>query len=180
MPRSRKRTAALLREAPWFDFRFAGQFRGVRFGSIVSLWKAKPSSCTTLHRIPPMPLSLLNFFNEQAEAITAFSSQGASAVALAHGSGLSHAYAVHMAAGGEIGPHPAGFDQLFLVVQGSGWVAGQDGLRQSLGTFQGVFIPRGEVHSKGSASGLVAVMLQAEQFTGHEDRQHRQASGTDA
>jgi len=56
-------------------------------------------------------------------------------------------------AGGEIGAHRAGFAQLFLVVDGLGWVADVDGVRCPLQTGQGAVIARGEVHGKGSEAG---------------------------
>jgi quercetin dioxygenase-like cupin family protein len=110
-------------------------------------------------------IRLIDFSAETARPIELFSSSSASSTELAHGSGESHAYAIHFAPGGLIGPHPAGFDQLFLVVQGSGWVAGSDGVRHSVGTNRGVFIPQGEVHSKGSAPGMVVVMVQSSRFS---------------
>jgi quercetin dioxygenase-like cupin family protein len=108
-----------------------------------------------------MPLRIVRFAEDQATEVREFSSRGALAVELAHGAADSHVYAIHMCAGGEIGPHPAGFDQLFLVVQGSGWVAGAEGSRHTLSVFEGVLIPSGEIHSKGSECGLVALMVQA-------------------
>jgi quercetin dioxygenase-like cupin family protein len=84
----------------------------------------------------------------------------ASVVPLGHGSGAGHVYAVHMEPGGEIAPHPADFGQLYLVVAGGGWVSGVDGVRLPVATGAGAFIPRGEVHAKGSASGMTAIMVQ--------------------
>lgn len=111
-----------------------------------------------------MPIHVVQFAADTAAPILSYSSVSASAVALAHGRGESHVYAVHIEAGGEIGAHPAGFDQLFLVVQGSGWVAGADGVQHSLSALQGAWVPQGETHSKGSREGMVAIMIQASRF----------------
>ena len=111
-----------------------------------------------------MPIRIFDFGAEAAQPIELYSSSGAAGVELAHGSGESHVYTLHFAPGGAIGPHPAGFDQLLLVVQGSGWVAGSNGVRHSVGTNHGAFVPTGEVHSKGSATGMVAVMVQSSGF----------------
>lgn len=116
-----------------------------------------------------MPLQVFRFGAEQAALIPLFGSVGAASVPLAHGMGENHAYALHFAPGGVIGPHPAGFDQLFLVVQGAGWVAGADGVRQALATLEGAFVPAGEMHAKGSEAGMTAVMLQSSKFTGAAD-----------
>jgi len=107
---------------------------------------------------------VIAFSAESALPISEFASQRARAQPLADGDGECHVYFVHLEAGGFIGPHPAGFDQLFLVASGSGWVAGPDGLRQSLSAGQGAVIARGEVHSKGSDAGLSAIMIQIERF----------------
>lgn len=112
-----------------------------------------------------MPIRLVDFTPDAARTIDSFASSGASSIELAHGSGESHVYAVHIVPGGSIGPHPAGFDQLFLVVHGSGWVAGADGVRLRVGTNRGAFVPTGEVHSKGSETGMVAVMVQASRLS---------------
>lgn len=111
-----------------------------------------------------MTIRIFSFDIDRALPIERFGSGGASSVELAHGSGEAHSYAVHFQPGGSIGRHPAGFDQLFLVVQGSGWVAGADGVRLAVDQACGAFIPKGEVHSKGSEAGMLAVMIQASEF----------------
>jgi quercetin dioxygenase-like cupin family protein len=110
-------------------------------------------------------IRIVDFTHQHARAIEQFAASGASSVDLAHGTGESHAYAIYFVPGGAIGPHPAGFDQLFLVVQGSGWVAGEDGIRLRVGTNCGAFVPKGEVHSKGSETGMLALMVQASTFS---------------
>ena len=105
-------------------------------------------------------MHVIDFGPERATPITEYASRLASARLLADGSGEGHVYAVHIAAGGEIGPHPAGFGQLFLVVTGSAWVAGADGVRRPVCAGQGAVIVRGEVHAKGSETGCSAVMIQ--------------------
>jgi quercetin dioxygenase-like cupin family protein len=111
-----------------------------------------------------MAIRLFRFNASQARPIEAYASSGASSCVLAHGQGESHVYVVRLEPGGIIGPHPAGFDQVFLAVKGSGWVAGTDGIRHEVHEESGAFIPVGEHHSKGSETGMVAVMIQASQF----------------
>jgi hypothetical protein len=105
-------------------------------------------------------MNLIDFGPEHAAPISEYGSRGAAAHPLADGAGEAHVYALHLEAGGEIGPHPAGFGQLFLVIAGEGWVAGADGVRQTVCAGQGAMIARGEVHAKGSRTGLTAVMVQ--------------------
>jgi quercetin dioxygenase-like cupin family protein len=83
-----------------------------------------------------------------------------SALEIAKGSGEAHAYVLYFEPGGEIGPHEAGFGQILFAVAGDGWVADEDGVRRKLAAGDAAFIPRGEQHSKGSESGLTALMIQ--------------------
>jgi quercetin dioxygenase-like cupin family protein len=120
-------------------------------------------------------MHVIDFGPERAAPVREYASRGASAQPLGHGGGEAHVYAVHIAAGGEIGLHPAGFGQLFLIVSGAGWVAGADGARRSLGAGQGAIIARGELHAKGSETGLTAVMIQlAELAAGGEHEEHEE------
>jgi quercetin dioxygenase-like cupin family protein len=84
----------------------------------------------------------------------------ASSIALAEGEGEAHAYVLYFEPGGEIGPHEAGFGQLLFALSGDGWVAGGDGERLPLAEGQAALIHRGEIHSKGSETGLTALMVQ--------------------
>jgi quercetin dioxygenase-like cupin family protein len=84
----------------------------------------------------------------------------ASAVELAAGTGEAHAYLLSFEPGGAIGPHAAEFGQLFLAVSGDGWVSGRDGVRTALREGDAAFFERGEIHAKGSETGLTALMIQ--------------------
>jgi len=110
-------------------------------------------------------MRVIEFGPERAAPIAEFASRGAAAVPLAAGAGEAHVYAVHLAPGGAIGAHPAGFGQLFLVVGGEAWVAGDDGVRRAVRAGQGAVIARGEVHAKGSEAGCTAVMIQLAELT---------------
>lgn len=96
--------------------------------------------------------------------IDEFDSAGAAAHHLGSGAGAVHVYAVHLEPGGVIGAHEAGFDQLFVPVHGGGWAAGADGVRRWIGVGEAAVIRRGEVHAKGSETGLVALMVQVERL----------------
>lgn len=105
-------------------------------------------------------MRIVQFTADRAAPVSTYESVGASAVALGHGRGEIHVNAVHLEAGSSIGAHPTGYCQLFLVVQGRGWVAAADGSRVEIETGQGAFFGNGEVHSKGSETGMLAVMVQ--------------------
>lgn len=92
--------------------------------------------------------------------IEEYGSVGASAWPIADGTGEAHVYHVRIGPGGRIGPHPAGFGQLFVVLEGSGWVEGGSSERLDVGVGEAVFVERGEVHAKGSEAGMTALMIQ--------------------
>lgn len=91
-----------------------------------------------------------------------FGSHAVSSIHLGQGTGPAHVYALHFAPGGRVGDHRTGFDQLFLVVEGRGWIAGSDGRPHPLVAGQGAYLRRGEIHSKGSEEGMTAIMVQAD------------------
>lgn len=112
-------------------------------------------------------MRILRFDVAVAESIgrRPYAVERASAVELAEGTGEAHVYTVYLEAGGVIGPHEAGFGQLFVPLFGSGWVAGGDNERLPVGEGEAAFIARGEVHSKGSETGLAALMIQVRDLT---------------
>jgi quercetin dioxygenase-like cupin family protein len=105
-------------------------------------------------------MHLLDFTPGHGTPISVYESHGAFALPLGEGRGEGHVYCVRIEPGGDIGSHESGFGQLFLVVAGSGWVSGPDGVPRPLGVGRGAYIARGEVHAKGSDTGMTAIMVQ--------------------
>lgn len=105
-------------------------------------------------------MRVIDFGRDKAQPIELFDSVAASSVRLGDGEGEAHVYCVYLEPGAKIGAHKAGFGQLFLVVEGRAWVAGEDGRRESLSKGQGAHIAKGEVHSKGSEDGASVIMVQ--------------------
>ena len=66
-----------------------------------------------------------------------------------------------ISAGGGLGRHPAASDQLFLVVEGKGWVSGSDGERLPIEAGEGVIWIDNEEHESGSDSGMTVVIVQS-------------------
>jgi|SRR5262245_2818380 len=112
-------------------------------------------------------MPLIDFFKLPVEQIVAFQSAGAWTAEVACGRGDAHIHVVKMNAGGTIGPHEAGFCQLFLVMLGTGWLEGKNG-RVELAAGQGAFVSRGEMHSKGASSELTALIVQVSELAANE------------
>lgn len=66
--------------------------------------------------------------------------------------------------GGVVGMHEAPVPQLFIVIQGEGWVCGEDQEKVLIKTGEGVLWQTGEAHESGSNSGLTALVIQSEQI----------------
>lgn len=107
-------------------------------------------------------MRVIEFSPGHSQPISLFESVSASSVPLGDGSGRAHVYCLYFGAGGRIGEHRAGFGQLFLVVEGAGWAAGGDGRRVPLRAGQGAYFEAGELHSKGSETGMTVIMVQTD------------------
>lgn len=115
-------------------------------------------------------MEILGREREVERRIGEFDSRGAFARAVGSGAGEAHVYEVRFEAGGSIGRHVAGFDQLFVVIEGEGWAAGEDGVVRTLRRGDIARFRRGEMHAKGSGTGMKALMIQVEQLDGESGR----------
>lgn len=107
-------------------------------------------------------MRLVDLSFERATPILEHEAARAAALALGAGTGAAHVYLLSFEPGGWIGPHVAGFGQLFIPMTGSGWAAGGDGVRFPVTTRQAAYWERGELHSKGSEGGMTALMIQVQ------------------
>jgi quercetin dioxygenase-like cupin family protein len=105
-------------------------------------------------------MKLIEFSPKHARPVELFESVAASSVALGDGAGEAHVSCLHFGPGGQVGEHRTGFAQLLLVIQGEGWASGRGGQRVPISAGQGVYFERGELHAKGSETGMVAIMVQ--------------------
>jgi quercetin dioxygenase-like cupin family protein len=105
-------------------------------------------------------MELLDLRTGAATPITDYASRAAWSATWAHGDGEAHVSTVRLAPGGLIGPHPTGFAQLFVVLEGTGWVSGVDDVRVPITAGQAAYFPRGVRHAKGATTDLVALMIQ--------------------
>jgi quercetin dioxygenase-like cupin family protein len=124
----------------------------------------RPDELCSMPQKTEIQLRLFDLGRESAELITNFDSTGVSSVKGATGSGTGHVYTLHFDAGGQIGRHPAGPAQLFMVVAGAGWVEGENGARRDINLGEAAYFTPGEVHAKGSESGMTAIMVQLERL----------------
>ena len=94
--------------------------------------------------------------------IEAFGSAAASVTGLSRD--VRQVVVIRIGAGGHLGRHPAVCEQLFLVIEGSGWVTGQDGERVPIATGEAAVWTEGEEHESGTDEGMAALVVEAESF----------------
>jgi quercetin dioxygenase-like cupin family protein len=109
-------------------------------------------------------MRIIYFPRDHARPIDLFDAVAASNVHLASGRGDAHVYCLYFGPGSSIGAHPAGYAQMFLIVEGEGWVADSDGTRTPIVAGQGAYFSPGEVHSKGSDAGMTVIMVQTDEL----------------
>jgi quercetin dioxygenase-like cupin family protein len=65
---------------------------------------------------------------------------------------------------GLLGSHPAKSPQLFLVVQGEGYLRGEGAIRTPIRAGQAVYWDRGEWHEASTDSGMTAIVIESEEL----------------
>lgn len=85
-----------------------------------------------------------------------------------------HVGCMRLEAQGLIGYHPATLPQLFIVVQGDGWVRGENAERVPISAGGAAFWNAGEGHEAGTDTSLTAIvvecsLLQADRIPAFED-----------
>ena len=81
--------------------------------------------------------------------------------------GEAHVVCIRLAAGGLLGRHPASVDQVFVVVNGSGWVRGADEEPTTVDAGTAVYWSAGEEHESGTDSGMTAIVVESERLIPH-------------
>ena len=67
---------------------------------------------------------------------------------------------MYLGPGGLIGHHPASTYQLFIVVNGEGWVESEDRQRVSITSGEAAFWAPGEHHGAGTESGMTVIVVE--------------------
>ncbi|RIJ63338.1 cupin [Rummeliibacillus sp. TYF005] len=109
-------------------------------------------------------MKILEFGKEKAKEITNYNSVSAFYSKLMKTQSPTNMGFINIEQGGIVGYHKAPVPQLFIVVEGEGWVEGEDQKRKAIKSGQGVFWKKGEGHISGSETGLTALVLQAEEL----------------
>ncbi len=107
-------------------------------------------------------MRLFRFDRDVGRPIDAFGSQGLVMSRIVRHDGGVQVGCMHLGAGGRVGRHDAVVGQLFLVVEGSGWVQGQGAEPMPIRAGQAAFWTAGESHAAGTDAGMTAVVIEGE------------------
>jgi quercetin dioxygenase-like cupin family protein len=77
----------------------------------------------------------------------------------------SHVIMMTFSEDDEVGRHEAPIPQLFLVIEGSGWVTGDDGEPVFIDTGDAAFWTKGEIHGAGTQSHMKAIVIESESLS---------------
>jgi quercetin dioxygenase-like cupin family protein len=71
---------------------------------------------------------------------------------------------LRLEAGGRVGRHPAAAGQLFIVVEGKGFVRGGEGEEEPIAAGEAAFWEPGEEHDARTDEGLTAIVLESDRI----------------
>ncbi|MGF9698054.1 cupin domain-containing protein [Paenibacillus sp. MABNR03] len=101
---------------------------------------------------------------ENSRVIAAFGSSGANITPILQNASGCHVSHLKLAAGGHLGLHPAVGEQVFMVLEGEGWVEGEAGEHVVIRAGDAAFWKDGEHHQSGSELGLTALLIEGDEL----------------
>lgn len=109
-------------------------------------------------------MKIYRFDDSVGVPLTAYGSHHVLLTRIARSKGNWQMGCMHLQADGVIKNHPAAVPQLFLVIQGEGWVRGGSGEEVKVEAGQAAFWEQGEEHESGThaAEGMVALVIEAD------------------
>lgn len=107
-------------------------------------------------------MNLFRFDPEVGKSIDGYKSSGVIISKVIHLSNGASVHCAYLNPGGVIGFHQATTPQLFLVVQGEGWVRGESEEQIPIHTGQAAFWQKGEWHASGTELGMTAIIIEGE------------------
>jgi quercetin dioxygenase-like cupin family protein len=94
--------------------------------------------------------------------ITVFDSVNATGTPVLRDVGGFYLTWIHLAAGGLLGNHEAVKNQLFVVINGAGWVQTQGSSKVAVAAGQAAFWQAGERHASGTDTGMAVIVIESE------------------
>lgn len=104
---------------------------------------------------------IFHFSKETGKSIDPFGSHFTLSSILEHQGNVHIAY-IHLERDGAVGFHEAAVSQLFIVVDGQGWVFGENKKKVSLEFGTAAFWGKGEGHGAGTDVGMTGIVVESD------------------
>jgi quercetin dioxygenase-like cupin family protein len=109
-------------------------------------------------------MKIYRFDPEVGRSIDQYNSSGFVISRVAHLFEEAVVHCAYLDSDGVIGYHQATMPQLFLVLQGEGWVRGESPERKLVKAGQAVYWEKDEWHAAGTETGMTAMIVEAEKI----------------
>jgi quercetin dioxygenase-like cupin family protein len=109
-------------------------------------------------------MRIYRFYPDVGRRIDQYESSGFVISKIAHLVDEAVVNCAYLDSGGVIGYHQATLPQLFLVVQGQGWVRGECAGRISIQAGQASYWDKGEWHESGTETGMTVIIIEGSKF----------------
>jgi quercetin dioxygenase-like cupin family protein len=109
-------------------------------------------------------MKIYRFDPEVGRSIDRYESSGFVISKVAHLFEEAIVNCAYLDSGSVIGYHQATLPQLFLVVQGQGWVRGESPGRISIQAGQASYWEKGEWHESGTDTGMTVIIIEGSKF----------------
>ncbi len=106
-------------------------------------------------------MKIFRFDPEVGKSSEHYKSSGFIISRIAHLSNEAFVNCAYLSGNGLIGYHQATSPQLFLVVQGKGWVRGESPNRTPIQAGQAAYWEEGEWHESGTEVGMTAIIIES-------------------
>jgi quercetin dioxygenase-like cupin family protein len=106
-------------------------------------------------------MKILRFDRGLGKPIDRYRSTGFLLSPVVHLFGEAVVNCAYLEVNGVIGYHQAAASQLFLVMQGEGWVRGESSERIHIQSGQAAYWESGEWHESGTETGMTAIIIEA-------------------
>ncbi|MGC3791260.1 cupin domain-containing protein [Priestia aryabhattai] len=107
-------------------------------------------------------MKIYKFSKEHGKKIEKYQSHLATYVKITQTNKAAKIGYMYIEGEGTVGYHEAPITQLFIVVEGEGWVTGEDQKRISIKSGEVALWEKGEWHMSGSEEGMAAIVIQSE------------------
>jgi len=109
-------------------------------------------------------LKIYKFSKENGKKVEKYQSHLATYVKMIQTNGAATIGYMYIEGEGTVGYHEAPIPQLFIVVEGEGWVTGENQKRISIKRGEAALWEKGEWHTSGSETGMAVIVIQSEEL----------------